>query len=304
MLILLWFLITRLLFAQTETITQEPTPTIESSPTITPTMVPTSTPTPTALPTSSLKPFANIQSLPATIVKNETFSATLSLENLSIGKTYYIKFFSVSSTSAFDTLNGSIWLSGTSSWSSFPYIVSTNQSQTTTIQFRSSQSGAFNDLKIRLHESSNNYDSTTQSSITVYEPTPTPTTQPTLTPTQIPTTAPSPTPTPIPTNTPTQVPTGYIPTLIPSPTPTTIQEPTPTIEELTDSTPTTASQATSIITNSQIPTQGEVLGSNSSDEIDTIATKSASSSNLLPVILITAGGLIFLLPLFISFFKK
>lgn len=302
MLILLWFLVIRLLFAQTETPTQEPTPTVEISPTATPTLVPTNTSTPTAIPTSSLKPFANIQTLPATIIKNETFSATISLENLSVGKTYYIKFFSVSSTSAFDTLNGSTWLSGTSSWSSFPYVVSTNQSQTTSIQSRSSQAGAFNDLKIRLRESGNNYDSTTQSSITVYEPTPTPTTQPTLIPTQ--TLAPTQTPTPIPTNTPTQAPTGYPPTSIPSPTPTPAQEPTPTVEELTDPTPTVINEETPIVTNGQTTIQGEILGSNSSDETTTTATKSTSSSNLLPVILITIGGLIFLLPLFISFLKK
>lgn len=298
---LVWFLFASLLIAQNESPSPEPspTPTTEISQSPTPTQIPISTSTPTQTP----KPFANIRSLPASATQSETFTANIVLENLSVGRTYYIKFFSVSSISSFDTLNGNNWLSGTTAWSSFPYLVSTSQTQETSIQARSTQSGAFNDLKIRLRESNTNYDSTTQSSLVIYEPTPTPTSVQLPTPiaTPSPTTTPTPFPTNLPTATPTLAPTGFVPTIIP----TQIIEPTPddTIPTeiqaapLDDPTPTNIGPELTPAENSSSDS-GEVLGSAESN--NSIST----TNNILPVLLIAGGGLVFLTPLFISFFKK
>lgn len=301
MFLLLFFLFAVKTFAQSTTPAESPTiaPTPTETPVILPTNTPTNTPIPTNTPTpttSSSTPSSSATFSQTTVVKNNLFSVDVSLSNLSIGKTYYIKLFSVATSTSIDNYYNSNWLNYTSSWSSYPFVVPTSSSQNITIQARAMITGVINDLKIRLHEGSSNYDSSSQYSLTSLEPTAVPTA--TLTPT------PTPTPTPNPTNTPTPT---LIPTITPTktPTPTLSQTPTPTVTILptaTDSLTETPANDPTIPITDLVP---EVLGTQTTAENKTQELeKNFAKPSLTPIVFLVAGGLLLLSPLLISKFKK
>ncbi len=144
----------------------------------------------------ALEPTINFALPISTIVKNDTYSANLDLSNLTVGSTYYVKAYSVSTSTAIDTKNDTNWLSNTSSWSLFPFYVATSTTGSFETFFRANISGVIGDLKIRIREGSTNHDSNTQMTLIVSEPTPTST--PTLVPTPSPTVTPTPSATPTP----------------------------------------------------------------------------------------------------------
>jgi len=262
---------------------------------ITPTATPSATlaPTPTSVPTPS-SPNVNFTLPISTIVKNDAFNINVDLSGLSVGKTYYIKAFSVSNTSAIDTKNGSSWLANTATWTLFPYSVASSGSQSTVIQARATVSGVISDLKIRIRENTTNYDSTNQMTLIIAEPTsvpPTPTPNPTSTPPPTNTPVPASTSTPYPTSTP--KPTS---SLTPTPTEVLEEEPTPINDDELLPTITPAFSVQTL--------DSEVLGDSTSFPNTETSEIVEKKNSLLPVILIVGGGLVLLTPLLLTVLKK
>lgn len=250
-------------------------------------------------------PIIEIVSTTNPIVQFDSFTINLTLTNLTIGETYYLKAFNDGSDeNLIKTVSSGKTLPYTGhSWSEYPSLIADNSNLSSTLLAIAYNNPTLS-VKVRMaKKNGDNYDTYNSNvlSLAVITPTPSPTLIPTPTPTNTP--IPTPSNTPIPSNTLTPTPTKT-PTPTHTSSPTSTPKPTATITPVLTIKPTPTEDPTDLPTPSPSPTDSEILGIQ--DFVASpaaVSTKTKLPKNLIPSIFIGTGTALLLTPLILSKLK-
>lgn len=242
------------------------TPTSVPSPSPNPSTIPT--PSPTTIPNSS--PSVSISISNSSLKINQSYEININLSNLSVGHSYAYKAFGGKNDNyGISTQKGSTWLNYNSAWSDFPIISATSSTQDNlklTIRVDDDEPTGSGQLKVKVKDQTDGNDFESPAvNITILQADPTATSTPKIT------SSPSITQTP-------------------TPQPTAVLEPLPTDGLFLE----------------PIQPSGLVAGLSTSADIIISPTPTAKKNlgnDIIPIALVTVGGLFLTAPLIISKIK-